>query len=38
MYIDPQTLIIVLLLVFIVGLIAGIRLARPRPRYPRYPD
>lgn len=35
MYIDPQTLIIVILIVFIIGLLVGLRLGRPR--FPRYP-
>jgi hypothetical protein len=33
--IDPQTLIIIILVVFIFGLMIGISLIKPR--YPRYP-
>jgi hypothetical protein len=35
MFIDVQTLIIIILVVFIVGLMIGISMARPR-RYDRY--
>jgi len=35
MSIDPQTLIIIVLIIFIVGLMIGISLGRPR--YPRLP-
>ncbi len=34
MSIDPQTLIIVILIIFITGMVVGILLSRPRlPRY-----
>jgi len=35
MSIDPQTLIIIMLIIFIIGLMIGISLGRPR--YPRLP-
>jgi hypothetical protein len=35
MSIDPQTLIIIMLIVFIIGLMVGISLGRPR--YPDFP-
>jgi len=37
MSIDLQTLIIIMLIVFIIGLMIGISLGRPRyPNFPRY--
>jgi hypothetical protein len=37
MSIDLQTLIIIMLIVFIIGLVIGISLGRPRyPGFPRY--
>lgn len=35
MLIDPQTLIIIILVCLFVGLLLGINLMRPRGRYPR---
>jgi hypothetical protein len=35
MLIDPQTLIIIILVVFIIGLLFGISLMRSHGRYPR---
>ncbi len=35
MFIDVQTLIIIILVTFIVGLMIGVQMARPR-RYDRY--